>query len=202
MPSDTPVPITACWLHWLALPTGDQAAALDAMDLTDARPIDFEAAVTAVDDDAHDPDRGYDRVFVTPELNGWTLVVGAWCDPTEPDMPGLCERLSARFGQAQAYYFGAQCDGSAWLVAENGRVLRRAAFTGEADDEELTIGEPLPFEVQCRAEAGEDEFEWEFRLWGMAPELAGALSVDPHGIGPHTRVRGRGVMARTRQAAS
>jgi hypothetical protein len=201
MPADTPVPIHACWLHWLALPTGDQAAVLDAMDLTDPRPVAFEAAVAAVDDDAHDPDHGYDRVFVTPELDGWTLVVGAWCDPTEPGMPALCERLSARFGQAQAYYFGAQCDGSAWLVAENGRVLRRASFTGEPEDGELTAGAPLPYEAEVRAAVGDDEDEWEFRLWDMAPGLAGALSVDPLAIGPHTRVRGRGVMARTRQTA-
>ncbi|WP_256356116.1 hypothetical protein [Streptomyces sp. PKU-EA00015] len=199
MPADTPTPITACWLHWLAIPTGDQAAVLDAMGLTDPRPTDFAQAVEAVDDDAHDPDHGYDRVFVTPELDGWTLVVGAWCDPTEDDMPALCEQLSARFGKAQAYYHGAQSDGSAWLVAENGHVVRRAAFTGEPDDEELTIGEPLPFEVQCRAEAGDDD-EWDWLSSELAPKLAEALSINPHTLGPHTPTRGHGVLARTPQA--
>ncbi|MFD7441557.1 hypothetical protein [Streptomyces sp. NPDC059909] len=194
--TDTPGPITACWLHWLALPTGDQQAVLDAMDLTDPQPVPFTDAVQIVDDDAHDGP-AYERVYVTPELNGWTLVVGAWCDPVEADMPALCEQLSTRFGQAQAYYYGAQNDGSAWLIAENGHILRRAVHTGEPDDAALTIGAPLPYEEACRSETGDDEDEWEYRQWELAPELAGVLSIDPHKLGPHTPCRGQGVMART-----
>ncbi|MFF8845717.1 hypothetical protein ACF08N_23865 [Streptomyces sp. NPDC015127] len=50
MPTDTPAPITACRLHWPALPTGDQTAVLDAMELTDPQPTGFADAVAAVDD--------------------------------------------------------------------------------------------------------------------------------------------------------
>ncbi|MFB4279140.1 hypothetical protein ACBJ59_27895 [Nonomuraea sp. MTCD27] len=77
-----------------------------------------------------DPDdrRHLSRVFVTPEVDGWTLVIGAWCDPCDggrhEDVLRSCEALSARQGGAQAHYYGAPGNGSAWLVAEHGRVVR------------------------------------------------------------------------------
>ncbi|MCX5107727.1 hypothetical protein OOK13_04140 [Streptomyces sp. NBC_00378] len=121
----------------------------------------------------------------------------------------MCTRLSARYGKAQAYCYGAQGDGSAWLVAERGTVLRRYCETGEGEDELLTPGEPLPFERARRAELGlnpewdwaqesdEDEEDWRTAAFDLAPEPARALGVSPLDIGPDTRARGTGVVALT-----
>ncbi|MEU4501722.1 hypothetical protein [Streptomyces sp. NPDC024089] len=117
--------------------------------------------------------------------------------------------LSARYGRAQAYHYGARGDGSAWPVAERGTVLRRYCETGEGEDELLTPGEPLPFERVRRAELGlsperdaaqesdEDEAEWRTAAFDLAPELAKALGVSPLAIGPDTRACGAGVVAMT-----
>lgn len=75
--------------------------------------------------------------------------------------------VTTRFGRAQAYYYGAQGDGSAWLVAEHGTVIRRYCETGEGEDELLTLGEPL------------------------------RLERSPLNIGPETVSRGVGVIALT-----
>lgn len=68
------------------------------------------------------------------------------------------------------------------------------------------IGEPLPFEQQEHARltaGGSDvEFEWEFALLEMAPNLAGALSINPLEVGASTSARGRGVLAQTRYGAT
>ncbi|MEU7039498.1 hypothetical protein AB0A77_00350 [Streptomyces varsoviensis] len=211
---DSPIPLTACWLHWIAVSTGDQAGVMETMGLTDPRPITFAAAADLIDSDAHDREpEGVGRVYVSPALDGWTLVIGRWCDPTDPDRSDevrrLCTRLSSRYGHAHAFYYGEQGDGSAWLVTERGAVLRSYCGIGEDEDELLTFGEPLPYELARRerlglpplgeAGAGDDgaEDEWEWEVAAMAPKLAAALGVSPLELGAETPVHGTGLLART-----
>jgi hypothetical protein len=163
-----------------------------------------------LDDDPHDQ---YRRVFVTPELAGWTLVVGSWSDPSaverEAAVLEACERLSARYGRAQAYWFGAQNDGSAVLVAERGETVRRFAYIPGDDTQHLELGAPLAYEQQRRAALGfpaltanhveinEDDDEWMWELLELAPKLAGELSIDPLSINADTPAQGIGLLALT-----
>ncbi|MFJ1754858.1 HEAT repeat domain-containing protein [Kitasatospora sp. NPDC088134] len=217
LPDDRPGPVTACFLSWIAVRTGDRQGVLDLLGLTAPEPATFALGTAAVDCDSHDhedapPFPQYARVFVTPALDGWTLVAGSWCNPCDPErsdeVAGLCRELSARYGSAQAYWYGAQNDGAAWLVAEDGVLLRRAAsFDDEAApaDPDWWIGDPLPFEQQERARveaaaeaAGEDPAdEWEWALLDLPLRLSAALGVDPHALGPDTPAHGHGVLALT-----
>jgi hypothetical protein len=74
-------------------------------------------------------------MYVTPALDGWTLVFGtmpavAHADPDRgeavwrDDVVNRCAALSARFGSAHCY--GASCGDSwtAWCLAEAGEVVR------------------------------------------------------------------------------
>ncbi|MFJ3638489.1 hypothetical protein ACIPRD_01895 [Streptomyces sp. NPDC090108] len=183
-------------------------------------PVTFAEAAEIIDEDGHgdaegNPD-GMARVYVSPELDGWTLIIGPWCDPSDAgrsdDVLRLCLALSTRYGQAQAYYYGAQGDGSAWLVTENGTALRRYCETGVAENAHLTLGAPLPLERSHRARLGlpttwdeatesdEDEAEWKWETFGLAPEIAAALGVSPLTLTPDTPVTGRGLIASTRPA--
>jgi hypothetical protein len=218
---DRPQPLTACWLYWMAVRGGDQQGIMRLLGLTAPRLVTFELGDEIVDFDGHcSADEGLGspigRVLVTPELDGWTLVAGAWCDPCDAergeDVLRQCTELSACYGSAQAYYFGAQNDGSAWLVAENGVVVRRYKEAGEADDWQWTLGEPLDCERAWRAELGlpptwddaarddpdnEAEDEWKSEAFGLAPRIAAALSIDPLTIGPETPMRGTPLIALT-----
>ncbi|MEU6212809.1 hypothetical protein ABZ891_23290 [Streptomyces sp. NPDC047023] len=216
--SDVPVPFSCCFLSWIAVPTGDQAAVMEMLGLSQPRPVPFSVGVYAADIDSHggldaDPLDGYRRVFVTPELAGWTLVVGSWCDPSATERQNevleACERLSARFGRAQAYWWSATQDGSAVLIAEDGAVVRRfGCFPGE-DAEHLELGEPLAYEQQRRAALGlpavaadrvdaeEDAEEWMWELLDLAPNLAGALGLNPLSVDASTPTRGTGQLALT-----
>lgn len=183
------------------------------MGLTDAVPVSFSGAEEAVDDDGHSGAARLGRVYVSPALAGWTLVIGRWCDPCGPgrsdDVLRLCEELSARYGQAQAYYYGAQGDGSAWLTADQGAVVRRYCETGDGEDHYLTLGEPLPFERSRRAALGltttwdaatettQDEDDWAMETLHMAPEIAAELSISPLALTAETPMSGTGVLART-----
>ncbi|MGJ6962939.1 hypothetical protein ACSDR0_13610 [Streptosporangium sp. G11] len=194
---------------------------MEVLGLSSPRPITFAEARKVIDADAHgDPDDRphLSRVFVTPEVDGWTLVIGAWCDPRDSerheDVLRSCKALSARYGRAQAYYYGEQGDGSAWLVAERGSVVRRYAATGEADDELLTLGDPLPQEQARRLElglpaegdlrtaSGEQIEEWTWSAFHLAPEIAAAYGVSPFTLTRETKVRGTGVLALTSDATS
>ncbi|MFF3437553.1 hypothetical protein [Streptosporangium sp. NPDC002721] len=90
------------------------------MGLSSPRPITLAEAREVIDSDAHGDsgDRLHlSRVFVTPEVDGWPLGIGAWCDPRagdrHEDVLRSCKALSARYGRAQAYYYGERGDGSA-----------------------------------------------------------------------------------------
>ncbi|QMU67106.1 HEAT repeat domain-containing protein [Streptacidiphilus sp. P02-A3a] len=215
---DLPVPLACCFLSWIAVSTGDQAGVTEMLGLTAAYPVPFSTGVHAADCDSHgglddDPHDRYRRVFVTPELAGWTLVVGSWCDPSaaerEADVLDACERLSARYGRAQAYWYGAQNDGSAVLVAERGETLRRLAYIPGDDTQHLDLGIPLAYEQERRTALGlpaltaehlevdEDDDEWMWELLEIATKLAGELSLDPLSIDAGTPARGIGLLALT-----
>ncbi|WP_234431820.1 hypothetical protein [Streptomyces sp. NRRL S-241] len=214
---DQPRPLSTCWLYWIAVPTGDQAGVIASLGLTRPVPVTFAEAEAVIDEDGHgeaedNPD-GMARVYVTPRIEGWTLVIGPWCDPCHSDRSDevlrLCVDLSSRYGVAQAYYFGTQNDGSAWLIAEHGVVVRRYCETGEVDDGLLTLGKPLVQEQAERERMGlpsawdestrndDAEEEWKWRAFDMAPEIASALGISPLALTASMRVRGVGVLAET-----
>ncbi|MDN3260772.1 hypothetical protein QWJ26_13290 [Streptomyces sp. CSDS2] len=217
MSNDLPQPLVTCWLSWVAIPTGDQAGVMAALGLARPVPVTFAEAEAVVEEAGHagaeDDPGGCARVYVSPELDGWTLVIGPWCDSSDRERSGdvlrLCIELSSRYGAAQAYFFGAQGDGSAWLVAEKGAVVRRYCETGEAGDASLTLGHPLEREQVERERMGlppvwdeslrngAAEEEWKWRAFDMAPEIAAALGISPLALTARTRVRGSGVLADT-----
>ncbi|MFJ8620595.1 hypothetical protein ACIRD4_32865 [Streptomyces clavifer] len=205
-----PAALWTCWNYWIAVPSGDQVGIISTLGLTDSRPVTVALGNDIVDSDGQDAEPGthdgFTRVFVTPELDGWTFVLGAWCDPCDAerseDVLRLCTLLSSRYGRAQAYYYGAQGDGSAWLVTEQGTVIRRYCETGDGDDELLTLGDALPFERTRREELGlqpvwdpaleseDDADEWKCAAFDLAPEIAQSLGGSPLSIGPESFSRG------------
>jgi hypothetical protein len=105
-------------------------------------------------------------------------------------------------------------DGSAWLVAENGRAIRRYAATGEPDDESLTLGNPLPYEQvrllelglpvdgDLRTASAEQIDEWTMAAFEMAPEITADFGVSPLTLTHDTKVRGTGVLAMTPEGSA
>ncbi|MFJ4846799.1 MULTISPECIES: hypothetical protein [unclassified Streptomyces] len=201
---DVPRPLTTCWNYWMAVPTGDQSGLMELLGLVHPSPVTFADAVNVLDSDTHGgvgEDAAFaTRVYVSPELDGWTLIVGDWCNPCDEERSEevlrTCTMLSAHYGRAQAYYYGARNDGSAWLVAEGGDVVRRYCETGEGEDELLTLGDPLPYERARRVELGlspewdaaeesdEDEQEWKRAAFGMAPDIAATFGPTPLTLTP------------------
>lgn len=222
---EVPAPMHLCGF-WYALPTTDQAAVLDAFDLTEARPATMRMGESVWNLDQHnwstDPHRHCRRAYVSPALNGWTLVFGASPEVAHTDDEAarrdhLLRRtaeLSARFGAA--HWYGASCgdNWTAWCLAEGGEVTRY--YDVYEPDEQVGPGHPaeegylLPHEdaFPDDAFAGVATKDFAARYAQVKRELgipdeahattvAARASVDPGALGPHTRAEGRAVIALT-----
>jgi hypothetical protein len=208
--ADTPVAIRACWLSWFAVTTLDQKDIVRQLGLTDVRQTTWADGVDVIDEVAHSGEGRFSTVVVTPAIDGWTLVVGAWFGlpylSRTTHITQLCREFSTRYGKAQAYFHSEQNDGEAWLIAEHGLVLRRWI----AEYPELAIGEPFGVERRLLDAFGitgrpedldpDDELavEWE-ATWGdcHATTVAAESSLNPTDIGPDTVTSGLLLVART-----
>ncbi|MGK5531902.1 HEAT repeat domain-containing protein [Streptomyces sp. URMC 129] len=225
---EIPEPMHTCG-PWFAVPTGDQEAVLDAFGLSDPMPVTMRLGASAWSHDLHagnGPRARHgtcSRVYVSPVLDGWTLVFGIPSGDAHPAdgrsrgtrVRHRCAALSRRFGVA--HWYGMRCgdDWTAWCFGERGRVVRFY----DAADPDHEVGRGHPAELRCLpphesgfahgALAGVDAADAEAflacyeeirqELWRpgqyTAVEVAGQASVDPASIGPQTRVTGRAVLA-------
>ncbi|MFC7531158.1 hypothetical protein [Actinoplanes sp. GCM10030250] len=146
-------PLSSCWTTWWCVRSTDQEAVMAAIGLTAPRPVTYHLAADLVDILEHDKETDADLVIVGAAVNGWVPVVGPWCDAfneRSAEVQRIIERLSTTFGEAHAFYFGAQGDGSAWLVAREGVTVRRF----DSEEPETSTGEPLEIERAWLAEHG------------------------------------------------
>jgi hypothetical protein len=208
--------IDACWNSWLCVPTGDQRGVMALLGLTAPRPATWELADSVILGATHGEDAGF--VFVTPEVNGWTAVIGPWCDPDDDDrheaVRVLVERLSDAYGEAHAFTWGNYEEGSAWLIARRGRTVRRYS----QDSAAMALGDPLPIERAHLDRLGIpgapedhhgtddeaiDEAMSAFLSDCSARHVAAALSLDTvWGMPTDAVVSGRGLLARVPGAAA
>jgi HEAT repeat protein len=172
--------------QWYAIPTDDQAAVLDALDLSDPVPVTMRYGAAAA---AGQYPMGGAVAYVTPVLDGWTLAFTA-----DVQLDRTAE-LSRRFGLAHAYLSWDDVhgcgDATGWCIAERGDVVR--CYLHQADYLE-EIGAPHPAErgrVLPHEDDGADDEVC------TAADIAAELSVDPAALGPHTRVAGQPVLALT-----
>ncbi len=142
---------------WYALPTTDQAAVLAAFNLRDPVPATMRMGFAPWQLDGpwrplpeyigYGITGDYGQVFVTPALDGWTLVFAessllATDEDTVQEGPKFasahrrCAELSRRFGTAHWYLEsenGGCWDQSGWCVADNGVVVQSCYYDFDID---------------------------------------------------------------------
>ncbi|MFC9926020.1 hypothetical protein [Streptomyces sp. NPDC127190] len=206
IPHETPrLPSSTLSGWWLAVPGASYEGLFEALGLHDRRPVTVAAGVEAAEG-RHIRAPGQDgagqavgRVFVTPELNGWRLVFGPFDLLVGDAWDGLIETVesvSARCGHAQLFFLDDAGGADVWMVAEDGRMIRR--YAAESDPE--WEGDPLPWETLA---VDDPEYDPEYDEVPSNAGTTGArsacryLSVDPGEVGPDTEVRGHGWLALT-----
>ncbi|MFJ7281034.1 HEAT repeat domain-containing protein [Kitasatospora sp. NPDC098663] len=140
---------------WYAVPTTDQDAVLDAFDLAAPQSVTLRTGAAAWNHDHHNwnrtrPHEACSRVFVSPGLDGWTLVFGDSSQDThrikdaddreralDQVVRERCAALSRRFGSAQWYGMSCGDDWTAWCLAEDDEVVRHYdAYNAEEDGDD------------------------------------------------------------------
>lgn len=122
------------------------------------------------------------EVFVTPPINGWTLVVGWYLENIEDAQPKhrvyrLLEAISSKFGEAQLFATHRGVDTHVWMLAKDGNVLRVFACS---EDQTFDFG-PL-----TEVEQTLDLFEQPKDQWFASEDdvmlVAAAWSIDPSSL--------------------
>jgi hypothetical protein len=194
-------------MAWLAIRTRDTGAVLHAMGLTlEAEPANWSSGLGAVYDEA----LGQSLAFVSPPVNGWTLVVSAsipapasrrFVDKSMPMLLGLSER----FVEVQYFAGFPDIDFFAWARVIEGRLIRAFAINdegtvwnkGRPTKEEKAMGLKL-FEVrgmrERRGDAGGEivMYPTSEHLMGLAQKW----SLDPTHLEPGSAEPALGVIAR------
>lgn len=191
---DEPVPF-GYKIAWLAIPNAGSEAIATALRLQSVRTATWADGIQ----------QAYEsKIFVTPAVSGWTLVVGqSLPSASVPEWLPMLLDLSEALGQVQ--YFGTQriSDYNAWAKIVSGQVVRayaRVGWTtlfdiGDMTAEEMELG--LHFLDESASEKSAEEYQEQDEL--ATPDedsviaLASKWSIDPTDL-HNQRSEGPGVL--------
>ena len=130
---------------WLAVKGANAQVVQSALALHDPKPCSWAEGLL---------DDGQQRLFVSPPVWGWILVIGpALPDPAD-DVDAsfrFITDLSRKVGQVQFFHVNSVLDHHAWVRAESGRIVRAYAWAGKTL---WNQGRPTPSEralnLKCR----------------------------------------------------
>lgn len=189
-------------MGWLAIRSTDWDPIIDALGLSGAREASWEEGIETVYED------GDKYLFLTPPIDGWTLVVGNWTGGAGGQgiegAEALICKLSARFGEAQAFSTHRVVEYHHWMLARDGKLLRSFAYLGDSGEVLSDKGEPTPVEkslnINLDIPADYDPFSGEADKYNIPNErsvmtVAGAWSINPSVLDERTGLLGPGILA-------
>ncbi len=111
--------------QWLAIRSGNVAAVQETLGLSKPRRCSWEDGFAI---------SGVERLFISPPVNGWILVVGPALPAPEEDVDfcfHFISHISKRLGHVQYFSLNSALSHHCWVRAHTGRVERAYAWCGE-----------------------------------------------------------------------
>jgi hypothetical protein len=111
--------------RWLAIRGSNPRAVQEALGLHHTTPCSWEEGLVEAQDH---------KLFVSPSVAGWILVIGSNLPEPEDDVDKLYHflmRVSRKLGHVQYFHVNRACNHHAWVMVEQGRVFRAYACAGE-----------------------------------------------------------------------
>lgn len=140
-PANTPQPFGYKCI-WLVVKSSDPKAVSKKLGFTGVKKSSWEDGIEAAYED-------YGRVFVSPPLDGWVLVVSCSL-PAPGDGPvnvlSMLQTLSREYGEAQYFCTHRVTELHAWVKAIDGQIVRAYGYSGEQGGVIWNEGEPTPEE--------------------------------------------------------
>ena len=185
---------------WFAVKTTDQKGVAEIIGLKNVVASNWE----------HGIKKAYEAsVFITPPVEGWTLVVG-WGLPSGDsvesleEVKALANKLSRKYGEAQFFGTHRVVEYHCWLKSINGKTERLYSYLGESGENIAVEGEPTAFEDQYNfintlsAEAQNksyfDREDLDHPNEELIMEIAGAWSINPQLIENNNTIQGLGLL--------
>jgi hypothetical protein len=178
--------------RWLAVKTSNPATVLAALHLHHPTSCSWEEGMAEARDD---------KLFISPPVSGWVLVVGSSL-PEPAEDPDRCfhflTALSRKLGHMQFFTASRVVNYHGWVLLDKGRVFRAYAWAGEtlwnqgpvtAAEKDLGMlcleyaSDKNPFTIREALAANSEKVN----------QLAARWSVDPASIPPQMW-RGRGIV--------
>src|ERR1051326_9176482 len=114
-----------CPNRWLAVKSNNPQAVQRTLGLHNPTPCSWTEGMARVGDQ---------KLFISPPVNGWVLVVGSLLPDSTEDVDAcfrFLHRLSRELGEVQFFSFNRSVGHHAWARFEKGRVVRGYAWAGE-----------------------------------------------------------------------
>jgi hypothetical protein len=183
---------------WFAIRTEDTQRVIEVMALKHSEPCNWAVGI----------EKAYeDDIFITPPIDGWTMVVG-WGLPSADTPEGIREvkesllLLSKEFGEAQYFITHRTVDYHLWMKAVNGSGIRAFGF-GEGEN---VIIEGDPADFAARLDNAEEVSQKKFTIVQnftnpgeqTVMDIAGKWSVDPSMLSDRNDLEpGLGILAKS-----
>jgi hypothetical protein len=177
--------------RWLVVKAGDPALVQAALNLHHPTPCSWEEGLNEARED---------KLFISPSVSGWVLVVGSGLPGPFEDVD-VCFRflsnLSRKLGQVQFFCASRVVSHHAWVLMERGHVFRAYAWAGEtlwnqgpltAAEKELGLrcfdyaSEQNLFTFKDELAANSERIGQLAARWSLDPAMLGSGSWSGHGI--------------------
>jgi hypothetical protein len=177
--------------RWLAIKTNNPAEVQAALNLDHPIPCSLEEGLLEARED---------KLFISPSLSGWVLVVGSGLPGPFEDVDECFHfllELSRKLGQIQFFNASRAVGQHAWVLMERGRVYRAYAWSGEtiwnqgpitAAEKELNLAcfdycvEQNGFSIKDKVSANTERIGQLAARWGIDPAALNADSWTGEGI--------------------
>ena len=181
--------------RWLAIKTADIAKVQHALGLHNPTPCSVSEGMMGGMGKSGDR-----KLFVSPPLDGWILVVGQGLPDPADDIDRLYHfimRLSNSLGAVQFFCSNRVLNHHAWIRAENNRIFRAYAWAGETlwNEGEVTAAERelglrcfdygeapsiFPFSAREAHFANAEKVALLASRWSLDPTAIVQLGYNPH----------------------
>lgn len=178
---------------WFAVKAGDKEQLAGLLDLDVLGNSNWQNGV----------EHAYDnRIFITPEVDGWTLICGngllSLVEKESADI-AILNKLSAKYGEAQYFYTHRVTEYHIWAKSLNGKLIRYYAYLGEQGENLRIEGEPSEaekgiklintFSEEAKAENYFEREDLVFPDESMVMSIAKAWSISPADLPFYNKVK-------------
>lgn len=174
---------TGATTRWLAIASRNVALVQSTLGLHRTTPCSWEEGLHAAQED---------RLFISPPVRGWILVMGCILPDPSEDVDKcfrLVQWLSRKFGRVQFFSANRAIHHHAWVLAERGSMVRAYAWGGETlwnqgkkTKEETDLGMTCLDYTQSMPEFDFSQSSSNALNTEKLPLLAARWSIDPHAI--------------------